>query len=56
MLRPIAAGKSNPEIAEQLFINVNTVARQLTNIYTKTGAANPAEAAVYASQKTLLQE
>ena len=56
VLRLIAAGRSNPEIAEQLFISVNTVARHLTNIYTKTAVANRAEAAVYASQKNLLLE
>ncbi len=41
---------------EELFISVNTVARHLTNIYTKTGVANRAEDAVYASQKNFLQE
>ena len=56
VLRLIAAGKSNSEIAEQLFISVNTVARHLTNIYTKTGVANRTEAAIYASQKDFLQE
>ncbi|MFQ6027721.1 MAG: LuxR C-terminal-related transcriptional regulator, partial [Dehalococcoidia bacterium] len=56
VLRLVAAGKSNPEIAEELFISVNTVARHLTNIFTKTGAANRAEAAVYAAQNNFLQE
>ena len=56
VLRLIATGKTNPEIGEELFISVNTVARHLTNIYTKTGAANRAEAAVYAARKNFLQE
>ncbi len=56
VLRLIAAGKSNSEIAEQLFISVNTVARHLTNIYTKTGVVNRTEAAIYASQQDFLQE
>ena len=54
VLRHVALGKSNPEIAEDLFISLNTVARHLTNIFSKTGTSNRAEAAVYASQNDLL--
>ena len=54
VLRHVALGKSNPEIAEDLFISLNAVARHLTNIFSKTGTSNRAEAAVYASQNDLL--
>ena len=48
VLRLIAAGKSNPQIAEALVISLNTVQRHVSNILTKTGAANRTEAAIYA--------
>ncbi|MFQ6029676.1 MAG: LuxR C-terminal-related transcriptional regulator [Dehalococcoidia bacterium] len=54
VLHLVAAGRSNPEISEELFISVNTVARHLTNIFTKTGAANRAEAASYATRRGLV--
>jgi DNA-binding CsgD family transcriptional regulator len=54
VLRLIGAGKSNPEVAEGLFISINTVTRHLTNIFTKTGTVNRAEAAVYAARHGLL--
>ena len=54
VLRLVASGKSNPEIAEQLVISINTVARHISNIFSKTDVANRAEAAVYASQHGLL--
>ena len=48
VLRLIAAGKSNPQIANALVISLNTVQRHVSNILGKTGAANRTEAAVYA--------
>jgi pimeloyl-ACP methyl ester carboxylesterase/DNA-binding CsgD family transcriptional regulator len=53
VLRLIAAGKSNPQIAEALVISLNTVQRHVSNILAKTGAANRTEAAVYARDKGL---
>ena len=47
VLRLIAAGKSNREIAEELVITLNTVFRHVSNIYEKIGAANRAEATRY---------
>jgi DNA-binding NarL/FixJ family response regulator len=44
----LATGKSNQEIADALFISLNTVATHVGNILTKTGAANRTEAAAYA--------
>ena len=54
VLRLVALGKSNPEIAEELIISLNTVTRHLTNVYSKIGVSNRAEAAVYAAQHNLL--
>jgi DNA-binding CsgD family transcriptional regulator/class 3 adenylate cyclase len=48
VLRLIADGKTNQEIADGLFISLNTVATHVRSIFNKTEAANRAEAAVYA--------
>ena len=48
VLRLLAAGKSNREIADALCISLNTVATHVRNILTKTGTANRTEAAAYA--------
>jgi DNA-binding NarL/FixJ family response regulator len=48
VLRLIAAGRSNAQIAEALVISPNTVGRHVSNIFDKIGAANRAEAAAYA--------
>ncbi len=53
MLRLVAAGRSNREIAAALFISHNTVLRHVSNILAKTGAANRAEAAAYATRHGL---
>ena len=50
VLRHLAAGKTNPQIAQELFISSNTVAKHVTSIYTKTGTANRVEAAAYANR------
>jgi len=50
VLQELAAGKSNREIAEALFITQNTVIRHVANIFAKTGSANRARAAVFASE------
>jgi DNA-binding CsgD family transcriptional regulator len=48
VLRLIAAGKSNAQIADELVISINTVRRHVSNLLDKTGVANRAEAASYA--------
>jgi DNA-binding CsgD family transcriptional regulator len=54
VLRLVAAGKSNQDIAEDLVISPNTVARHLSNVFDKIGAANRAEAVAYAARHSLL--
>jgi ATP/maltotriose-dependent transcriptional regulator MalT len=54
VLRFIALGKSNREIAEQLVITEGTARRHVSNIYIKIGAANRAEATGYALRTGLL--
>jgi DNA-binding CsgD family transcriptional regulator len=53
VLRLMASGKSNQEIAEALFISRNTVSTHVRNILTKTGSANRTEAAAYAMRHGL---
>jgi predicted ATPase/DNA-binding NarL/FixJ family response regulator len=53
VLRLIATGHSNKAIAQALFISPNTVLRHVSNIFTKTGVANRAEAAAYATRHGL---
>jgi DNA-binding NarL/FixJ family response regulator len=48
VLRLIAEGRTNREIAEALALSEKTVARHLTNIYTKAGVENRAGAAAFA--------
>ena len=53
VLRLISSGKSNREIAGDLFITTNTVANHVKNILSKTGSANRTEAAAYAMRRNL---
>jgi NarL family two-component system response regulator LiaR len=48
VLRLLATGKSNQEIADALFISLNPVATHVRNILTKTGCITRTEAAAYA--------
>ena len=54
VLRLIASGKTNLEIAQELVIAEGTARRHVANIYEKIGAANRVEAASYAAQHGLL--
>jgi DNA-binding NarL/FixJ family response regulator len=51
VLRLIAIGRSNADIATVLSISLNTVATHVRNILAKTGCANRTEAAAYAMRK-----
>jgi DNA-binding CsgD family transcriptional regulator len=48
VLRLLAAGHSNPEIAAALVLSVKTVERHLANLYAKIGARSRVDAATYA--------
>lgn len=48
VLRLVAEGRTNREISDELVLSLRTVARHITNIYAKIGAANKAEATAYA--------
>ena len=54
VLRLIAAGKTNLEIAEDLVIAEGTARRHVSNIYEKIGAGNRAEATRYAIREAIL--
>jgi DNA-binding NarL/FixJ family response regulator len=56
VLRLLAAGRSNRDIAEALYISLNTVATHVRNILTKTGTTNRTEAAAYALRRGLLAQ
>jgi pimeloyl-ACP methyl ester carboxylesterase/DNA-binding CsgD family transcriptional regulator len=48
VLRLLAAGRSNQQIADELVISLNTVRRHVSNVFDKTGVANRTEASLYA--------
>jgi DNA-binding NarL/FixJ family response regulator len=54
VLRLVAAGRGNREIAEALFVSHNTVANHVRSILTKTNTANRTEAAAFAVQHALV--
>ena len=53
VLRLLATGKSNQQMANDLVISINTVNRHVSNIYAKLSVDNRTEAAVYAQQNGL---
>jgi DNA-binding CsgD family transcriptional regulator len=54
VLRLIARGRSNREVAELLFISPKTVGRHIENLYRKIGVSSRAAAAVFAMEHRLL--
>jgi len=54
ILRLVAAGRSNGEIATQLFISAKTVSVHVSNVMAKLGAASRTEAAVLARRAGLI--
>jgi len=54
VLKLMAAGKENAEIAEELFIAVETVKNHVSNILAKLELDNRVQAAVYAWRKRLI--
>ena len=55
VLRLIARGRSNREVAERLFISPKTVGRHVENLYRKIGVSSRAAAAVFAMENRLLE-
>ena len=55
VLRLLAAGRTNQQIADDLIIAPSTAAKHVANILDKTGSSNRAEAATYANQQHLVE-
>ena len=53
VLRLVATGKTNRAIAAELFLSEKTVARHVSNIFTKLGVSSRAAATAYAYQHDL---
>ena len=54
LLQLLAAGKSNPAIAQELVITLDTVKRHVTHILDKLGAENRIQAVTRARELGLL--
>ena len=54
VLRLLARGRSNKEIARELMISAKTTGTHVEHIYTKTGASNRAQASLFAMKHGLL--
>lgn len=54
VLKRLAMGHTRPQIAEELFITLNTLKTQLRSLYRKLGASSRAEALQKASKRGLL--
>ncbi len=54
MLKRIAGGATNRQVAERLFISEKTVGRHLANIYTKLGVSSRTAAVAWAHQHNVL--
>ncbi|HEY9339057.1 MAG TPA: helix-turn-helix transcriptional regulator, partial [Kribbella sp.] len=54
VLRLVAVGNSNAEIAERLVLSDKTVARHLTNIFAKLDVPSRTAAAAYARDHDLI--
>ena len=54
VLRHVAAGKTNRQIAEELVVSEHTVARHLQNIFTKLGVSSRTAATAFAFEHHLV--
>ncbi len=55
VLRLLAAGRTNREVADMLVLSIRTVERHIANIYAKIGVARRVEATAYALRHGLVQ-
>ena len=55
VLRLVAAGLTNNDIAAALFLSAKTVSRHLSNIFTKIGVTSRAAATAYAFEQDLVE-
>ncbi|HXR70835.1 MAG TPA: LuxR C-terminal-related transcriptional regulator [Actinocrinis sp.] len=55
MLRLIAAGRSNVQIAAELFVSEATVKTHINHLFAKTGARDRAQAVRYAYRHGLVR-
>jgi ATP/maltotriose-dependent transcriptional regulator MalT len=56
VLRLVAAGKSNRQIADELYLSVKTVGRHLSNIFCKIGVSSRTAATAFAYEQGLVDE
>ena len=56
MLRLVAAGHTNPEIAEKLVISIRTVETHRAAIHRKLDTASRAEAVAFAREHGLIED
>ncbi len=56
MLALVATGKTNRAIADELFISDKTVARHVSNIFTKLGISSRAAATAFAYENGLIDD
>jgi len=54
VVRLLAGGQTNQEIAEELVVSVRTIERHIGNIYGKLGARGRAHATAYALTRGLI--
>ncbi len=54
VLRLVAAGKPNRQIADELYVSIHTVKKHVTHILDKLGAANRTEVTARARELGLL--
>jgi DNA-binding NarL/FixJ family response regulator len=55
ILRCVAAGATNKQVAEQICISEKTVARHLANLYAKLGVSSRTAAVAWAHENNVVQ-